>query len=76
MVSCFHSLNIIHPGSHSWHQGFPKNIGVNEENASLQMYASPSPCKLKQFCKVCLKKWAVILLIKIEHIYLNVLWAC
>ena len=30
-VSCFHSLNVIHPGSHLWHQGFPKNIGVNEK---------------------------------------------
>ena len=55
LVSCFHNLNNIHPGSHSWHQGFPKNKGVNKANASLEICASPSPCKLKQFCKTCLK---------------------
>jgi len=31
LVSCIHSLNIIYPGSHSWHQSFSKNIGVNEK---------------------------------------------
>jgi len=54
-LSCFHSLNIIHPGSHSWHQRFPKNVGVNEKNASSEICAGPSPCKLKQFCNFCLK---------------------
>jgi len=34
---------------------FSKNLGANEENASLDIYASPSPCKLKQFCNSCLK---------------------
>jgi len=34
---------------------FPKSIVMNEENASLEIYASPSPCKLKQFCNLCLK---------------------
>jgi len=55
---------------------FPKNMVVNAENASLQMYASSSPHKLKQFCNFCLKKWALIFLIKIEPIYLNVFRAC
>jgi len=36
----------------SW---FSKNIGVNEENASLEVYASPSLRKLKQFSNSCFK---------------------
>jgi len=55
MVSCFHSLNIIHPGNHSWHQGFPKKHWCEWKNASLEIYASPSPCKVKQFCNFCLQ---------------------
>jgi len=55
LVSCFHSLNIIHPGSHSWHQGFPKKHWCEWKNPSLEIYANPSPGKLKQFCNFCLK---------------------
>jgi len=47
-------LNIIHPGSHSWHQGFPKHIGVNEENASLEICASPYPFLAKAIVQLLL----------------------